>query len=215
MLPVLTSPEPGSSNNVVEGNVIGLGSGGTALGNTNGVEFDAGASGNTIGGLTNTPGTGAGTSSPATPRTGSSSTATAGNNTLIDGNIIGLAADGTTARGNTDGVLIIGGLDAQIGGTDAHERNVISANANGIVLSTSGSDFNVLIEGNYIGTDVTGTLAEGNSVGISVGSCTGDRNRRNSGRRGTSSPATRPAFSSRVAATLSLGASITPPSRVT
>ena len=65
------------------------------------------------------------------------------------------------------------GLDTQIGGTDPDARNVISANTNGIDLSTSGSNMSVLIEGNDVGTDVTGTLAEANSVGINVGSSPG------------------------------------------
>ena len=50
---------------------------------------------------------------------------------------------------------------------------VISANTTGIDLSTSGSSLNTVIEGNYIGTDVTGTLAKGNTVGIGVDSSPG------------------------------------------
>ena len=46
-----------------------------------------------------------------------------------------------------------------IGGTDPSERNISSANGdNGITI---GSDNNI-IQGNYIGTDITGTLDRGN-----------------------------------------------------
>ncbi len=162
-----------TSNNAIEGNVIGLTSGGAALGNYYGVEIDSAASSNTIGGLTSAPGTGAGNVISGNAQSGIQFTATAGNNTLIEGNLIGLAADGTTRRGNSAGVFINWGFNTQIGGTDVRARNVISANANGILLSTSGSDMSTLIEGNYIGTDVTGTLAKGNSTGIDVGSSPG------------------------------------------
>ncbi len=135
--------------------------------------IDSQASGNTIGGLTNAPGTGAGNIISGNTQDGIFLTTTAGASTLIEGNLIGLAADGTTHRGNSNGIHMSWGLDTQIGGTDPDARNVISANTNGIDLSTSGSNMSVLIEGNDVGTDVTGTLAEANSVGINVGSSPG------------------------------------------
>ena len=98
----------------------------------------------------------------------------------IQGNIIGLAADGSTPRGNVNGVNIIAGSNNVIGGDDAADgladgvvkfRNVISGNtANGVDLSTSGTNYSTLIQGNYIGTDITGALDKGNSTGIAVGS---------------------------------------------
>ncbi|MGO9919363.1 MAG: hypothetical protein ACLQIB_32270, partial [Isosphaeraceae bacterium] len=163
----------GASNNVIEGNVLGLNSAGAALANYYGVEINSSASGNTIGGLTSTPGTGAGNVISGNAASGVFLTTTAGNNTLIEGNLIGLAADGTTRRGNTAGVFINWGFNTQIGGTAVGAGNVISANATGILLSTSGSDLNTVIEGNYVGTDVTGTLAKGNSTGIDVGGSPG------------------------------------------
>jgi parallel beta-helix repeat protein len=79
----------------------------------------------------------------------------------VAGNFIGLAADGLTALGNTaHGVLVsglgntLGGAGNLIGGTDASLRNVISANGqNNISLASSGT----LVQGNYIGSDATGT----------------------------------------------------------
>ena len=61
-------------NNAIEGNVIGLKSDGTALGNRYGVEIDSGASNNTIGGLTSSPGSGTGNVFSGNTRTVSSST---------------------------------------------------------------------------------------------------------------------------------------------
>src|SRR5262249_29422244 len=50
-----------------------------------------------------------------------------------------------------------------IGGTSAGARNVISGNAlDGIVISDSGTTGNV-VQGNYIGTDITGAVALANA----------------------------------------------------
>jgi hypothetical protein len=97
-------------------------------------------------------------------------------NTIIQGNLIGLAADGGTPLGNsTAGVLVNHGLNALIGGPTAGARNVISGNSIGIFLSTSGSNFETVIQGNYIGTDITGTLPRGNQLGVGIGSAPGTR----------------------------------------
>ena len=74
-------------------------------------------------------------------------------NNLLEGNLIGTNAAGTQALANSVGVQIsINGNT--IGGTQAGERNVISGNTNGGIIDyTSGN----LIQGNYIGTDGTGT----------------------------------------------------------
>ena len=73
-----------------------------------------------------------------------------------------------TARpggGNTDvGIAIISGTGNTIGGTTAAARNVISKNNEGIEINTS----NNIVQGNYIGTDVTGTLNRGNRIGDGV-----------------------------------------------
>ncbi|MFC1712565.1 cohesin domain-containing protein [Candidatus Poribacteria bacterium] len=56
-----------------------------------------------------------------------------------------------------------------IGGSDTGNRNVISGNADGMIIHGSGTDRNV-VSGNYIGTDVTGTAAVGNeNLGINIG----------------------------------------------
>ena len=54
-----------------------------------------------------------------------------------------------------------------IGGSTAAARNIISNNNDGIVVGTDATDN--LIQGNYIGTEATGTVAFRNSTtGISV-----------------------------------------------
>jgi len=93
---------------------------------------------------------------------------------IVRGNIIGLAADGSTALGNGGaGVELtnstIGGNDNDDGTLDGTTgaRNVISANGgNGVqFVSTGGST----VQGNYIGTDASGTLDRGNTgSGIST-----------------------------------------------
>jgi hypothetical protein len=92
----------------------------------------------------------------------------------ISGNYIGIAADGTSDRGNGgDGVEIGGGAQNNTVGGDAQgERNVISGNdRSGVSIWSSGTTGNT-IRGNYIGTDASGTTDQGNSeygVHISVG----------------------------------------------
>ncbi len=91
---------------------------------------------------------------------------------IIQGNFIGTNATGTAALGNGgDGVLISSVSSNTIGGTTAAARNIISgngspatfgnSNSRGVELDNAGATGN-LIEGNYIGTDVTGTVALGN-----------------------------------------------------
>ena len=76
------------------------------------------------------------------------------------GNYIGLDAGGTLDRGNIsdgEGIELQDANSNSIGGTSAGARNIISGNASdGIEID--GSDLNI-IQGNYIGTDYTGTVA--------------------------------------------------------
>ena len=82
----------------------------------------------------------------------------------MQGNFIGTAASGTSGSGERPG----GGRHFRrarntIGGTTVGAGNLLSANGDaGIYLITSGATGN-LIQGNTIGTDVTGTLALGNT----------------------------------------------------
>lgn len=85
----------------------------------------------------------------------------AGSNVLV-GNFIGTDVTGTIARGNgwaqdAGGVYIAQSSGSNVvGGTGTAERNLISGNPEGLVIS--GSDGNQVL-GNFIGTDATGAKA--------------------------------------------------------
>ncbi len=79
----------------------------------------------------------------------------------IAGNYVGTDAGGTVAHGNGTGVEIDnGGSDNIIGGTTAADRNVISGNSEGVILSPDGyGTTGNVVEGNYIGTNAAGDAA--------------------------------------------------------
>jgi Ca2+-binding RTX toxin-like protein len=78
----------------------------------------------------------------------------------VKGNIIGLQADGLTPLGNGQGISVWGDNNT-IGSTGSH--NIISGNNSRGLLIYAGGDSNSVI-GNYIGTDITGTLDRGNGT---------------------------------------------------
>lgn len=99
----------------------------------------------------------------------------------VFGNLIGTNAAGTGALGNRDdGVRIWDASNNNIGGPIAAARNVISANGfvdvgrHGVVIyQTNGGEAtsNNVVQGNYIGTDITGTADLGNDgAGVLVSS---------------------------------------------
>ncbi len=83
---------------------------------------------------------------------------------IIEGNYIGTDVTGTMNRGNFQGgVRIWNAPNNTIGGTTPEARNVISGNngyAVGILLLGATAN---KVQGNFIGTDVTGTADLGNS----------------------------------------------------
>src|SRR3989440_872615 len=90
---------------------------------------------------------------------------TIGGNT-IEGNFIGTNVAGDAVLGNNQGVIIrFGSSNNLMGGLTPAARNIISGNSDGISLS--GGPGNI-IEGNFIGTDHTGSNDLGNTVGIGV-----------------------------------------------
>ena len=78
----------------------------------------------------------------------------------IGGNIIGLSADGTTAIGNgASGIEDQTDINATTGAL-LIRQNIISSNAiDGILYAST----NTTVQGNSIGTDITGTLDRGNA----------------------------------------------------
>ena len=109
-----------------------------------------------------------------------------GEKTVVQGNYIGTNAAGTGALPNTEqGVVLYGTRQTVLGGTAPGAGNLISGNAkNGVELNggINGTPCRaVLVQGNYVGTDVTGTmpLPNGSSglvfntaAGITVGGTT-------------------------------------------
>ncbi|GEM_PF-1010211 len=83
-----------------------------------------------------------------------------GNNNQIKCNFIGTDPTGIFDRGNTDeGIAVVGDANI-IGGATSAERNLVSANDNGIRIDIGDGN---LILGNYIGTNVFGNNALGNT----------------------------------------------------
>ena len=151
----------GASNNLVQGNLIGLNAAGNAaIGNgDSGVLIDSNATNNTIGGTT----LGAGN---VLSGNGLRGVHIAGaSNNLVEGNLIGLNAAGTGVLGNSDsGVLIDGSSTGNtIGGTTFAARNVISGNGFQGVHITNGASDN-LVEGNAMGVNAAGTAPRGNTL---------------------------------------------------
>ncbi len=90
-------------------------------------------------------------------------------NNVIQGNFVGVDVTGAVAMGNDGGGIFIGhSPDALIGGTEPGARNLISGNAVAGMYVTGAWSHGALIQGNYIGTDLTGTLPLGNVNGLGV-----------------------------------------------
>ncbi len=90
-------------------------------------------------------------------------------NNVVQGNRIGRNPTSAQSQGNGIGVEVGGGaFDNTVGGTTAAARNVISGNVKeGVLLTDSGTTGNV-VEGNYVGTDATGTHPVANGTGVEI-----------------------------------------------
>jgi hypothetical protein len=102
-----------------------------------------------------------------------------GPNTVVKGNLIGTNAAGTgpvTGMFDYAQVYVRVGTGVVVGGPTAAERNVISGSLGtgnatagvGIGYTIGGTGAQATIQGNYIGTDVTGTLPIPNGYGLSL-----------------------------------------------
>jgi len=171
-----------SSNCVVRNNFLGTNASGTAaIPNFTGILIQQGSSNNTIGGITaNSRNLISGNSN-----SGISIQDIATQLNLIQGNYIGTNISGTAAIPNNTGVSVFSPNNT-IGGTVAGAGNLISGNPNANIGIFADDATNNLIQGNYIGTNASGTAAiSGASVGISLngssnttvgGTVTGARN---------------------------------------
>jgi titin len=155
---------------VVQGNSIGTDVSGTQpVGNTYAGVAISGATNITVGGTA----AGAGNLISGNIGNGVRVELTASTGNLVQGNLIGTDVTGTEALGDgSDGVDSAVLIDASasnntIGGTVGGAGNVISADRlNGVRIRDSSSNF---VEGNLIGTDVTGTQPLANTAdGVAI-----------------------------------------------
>ncbi|PWU09031.1 MAG: hypothetical protein C5B50_28185 [Verrucomicrobia bacterium] len=161
----------GASGHTIKGNFIGTdATGAIARGNGSQGIWLNGSSSNTIGG-TNT--------ADRNVISGNGDAGVyiqnGGGNTII-GNYIGTSAGGTNGLANgNNGIALVSSQLNQIGGTNVSQRNLISGNSgSGIYLNNSGATLN-LIQGNYIGTDVSGSLSISNiGDGITISGASGN-----------------------------------------
>lgn len=159
----------GATGNALSGCFVGLNAAGTAaLANGGGgIALASGPSSNMIGG------TAAGAGNAVSGNTGVgislSGTSTTGN--TLAGNYVGLNAAGTAAVANTGvGISLAGTPSNTVGGTAAGTANVVSGNGSH-GLSLTGGTTGTQMQGNYIGTNASGSAAAANGgSGISLDS---------------------------------------------
>ncbi len=180
---------PTTAGNIVAGNYIGTdASGSLALGNTgNGVTVTGSGTqvvknvilGNGYSGVSMSSAVGSQIVGNVISDNAVNSSASNGinigngvTNSVIQGNFIGTDATGTIAWGNKGyaGIQIWGtGCTGNLIGSEDGDpalRNVISGNlGRGVAIDGGSTDTGNISAGNYIGTDVTGTLPLGNGFG--------------------------------------------------
>ncbi len=80
----------------------------------------------------------------------------------VQGNIVGLKAGGIVPLGNGgSGISVTSYSQVTVGGNSAGARNIVSANgSHGIEVFYGGLN---KVQGNYVGTDITGTASRGNN----------------------------------------------------
>ncbi len=148
---------PLATGNQVMGNLIGVEVNCSAAvpNGTAGVSIVAGASNNTVGGTTSAA------RNMVSGNNGSGillmDSATTGN--LVQGNEIGIGLFMMTIPNTQQGVSISGGASNTIGGAVSGARNVISGNGENGVRIDMGTATGNSVQGNFIGTDPTGTTA--------------------------------------------------------
>lgn len=172
-------------SNTIQGNRIGTdASGQFERGNEqHGISID-GSNGNVIGG----EGAGEGNVISGNDQEGILLTSTS-TSTMVEGNEIGVAADGTTALGNANsGVNIVGSNSNTVGGTTPAAGNTIAANGDdGVVLSGSATGnvigFNSIFSNGSalddLGIDLDGEGPTDNDPAVDLDADTGANQRQN------------------------------------
>lgn len=157
-------PENGdTSENIIQGNLIGTNvSGNAAIANAIGITILC--PNNTVGG------TAAGARnivSGKTERDEGLGVLIFSDSNIVQGNLFGTNQAGDQAIQSINGVVVDAGRFNTIGGATADARNVMSGNTREGVVLLDASE--TLVQGNFIGTDISGTRAIGNSIaGIAI-----------------------------------------------
>jgi parallel beta-helix repeat protein len=154
-----------TTGNVISGNYLGMNATGiAALANQKSGIALFGGSQNLIGGT----GAGAGNVLSGNGEYGIDIGNPVATGNLVQGNLIGLDATGTNGIGNGIGygglILEGGATNNTVGGTVPGARNVISGNNPAGVFFNGANTSGNLVEGNYVGTDGTGTNAVPNTL---------------------------------------------------
>jgi len=154
-----------ASGNQVQGNYIGTNAAGTAaVANGRGgvFVFNGAANNSIVGNLLS------GNAFDGISIQGVFGSSLAAHDNQVLGNLIGTNAAGTAGVPNASTGIRITGNNNIVGGTTGTARNVISGNASRGVYIDGSADGNV-VQGNYIGTDASGTAAVKNSfAGLSI-----------------------------------------------
>jgi len=150
----------GASGNVVQGNFVGTDAMGmNRLGNGE-IGIVANSAGNLIGGTA----AGAGNLVSANGTEGITLADLGATGNRVEGNLIGTDRVGTGDLGNSGSGVLVSGPGNLIGGATPGARNVISGNQVYGVLISEAVAANNVVRGNFIGTDISGTAAVGNSL---------------------------------------------------
>jgi titin len=162
----ITSSSTDASGNLLRQNLIGTNLASTAdVGNDTGVHIGCSTT-NVVGGI------GWGNTIAGNNFAGVRLQCGASVSNAVEGNFIGYGSSGSPIP-NGIGVLIDDNADTNtVGGTDPGQRNTISGNTNANVqIEDAGTTGNV-VQGNFIGTDSTGTAdigSQGHGVRITLG----------------------------------------------
>jgi parallel beta-helix repeat protein len=161
------------SGDVIRGNFLGIDVSGTVAAGNAGADVALTGSGNTVGGpspadrnvISGNNFSGSLSEIYGFVPNGSAGVYDNGSNGQIEGNFIGSDATGKQAVPNYWGVTVVGD-GSTIGGTPPGTGNLISGNSDAGIAVYGGSS--VTIQGNQVGTDVTGTAALSDGKGVYV-----------------------------------------------
>jgi len=154
-----------ANGTIIQGNYIGTNAGGNVdLGNSlTGVRVGLLASNNTIGGTT----AGAGNVISGND-SGGVEFITQSSGGVVQGNFIGTDAAGNAALPNVSDGIALSGTGHTLGGTTVSARNVIAGHNKAAVELYADAN-GCLVQGNYIGTGLSGTTVLGNpNIGVLI-----------------------------------------------